>query len=84
MDNLLRPLSSHPVTTITSGERSLLYSPEYTKSQLYDLNSDPKQLKDVMGTSSDDARELHKLLVKFMHETDVPDRLRKPRLELHV
>ena len=40
-------------------------------------NSDPKQLNNVIGTH-------HQLLVKFMHETKVPDRLLKPRLELRL
>ena len=84
VDNLLRPLSNHPVTTITAGDWSLLYSPHYNQSGLYNLGSDPGQLKDVMGTNTDDAKELHKLLVRFMNETNVPDRLKKPRLELRV
>ena len=82
VDSLLRTLSDHPVTTITAGEWSLLYSPEEGLSELYNLNSDPKQLNNVIGTHIDEAREIHKLLVKFMHETKVPDRLLKPRLEL--
>ena len=84
MDNLLRPLSNHPVTTITAGDWSLLYSPQYNQSGLYNLVSDPGQLEDVMGTNADDAKELHELLVRFMNETNVPDRLKKPRLELRV
>ena len=84
VDNLLRPLSNHPVTTITAGDWSLLFSPQYNQSGLYNLDSDPSQLDDIMGTNADDARELHRLLVRFMNETNVPDRLKKPRLELRV
>ncbi len=84
VDNLLRPLSSHPVTTITAADWSLLYSPQHTQSQLYNLSSDPKQLTDLIGANTTDAKELHKLLVRFMQETNVPDRLLKPRLELRV
>ena len=84
VDNLLRPLSDHPVTTITSGEWSLLYSPQEGLSELYNLRSDRNQLKNVIGTHTDDAREIHQLLVKFMHETKVPDRLLRPRLELRL
>ena len=72
VDNLLRPLSDHPITTVTSGEWSLLYSPQDSLSELYNLNSDPNQLKNVIGAHTDDAQEIHQLLVKFMHETKVP------------
>ncbi len=82
VDDLLRPLSDHPVTTITSGEWSLLYSPQEGLSELYNLSSDPNQLKNVIGAHTDDAREIHQLLVKFKCETQVPDRVLRPRLEL--
>ena len=82
VDDLLRPLADHPVTTITAGDWSLLYSPDDGRSELYNLKCDPNQLKNVMGTHTDEAREIHRLLVKFMKETKVPDRLLKPRLEL--
>ena len=82
VDSLLRTLSDHPVTTVTSGEWSLLYSPAEGRSELYNLNSDPGQSKNVIGTHADDAREIHRLLVRFMRETKIPDRLLQPRLEL--
>ena len=82
VDNFLRTLSDYPVTTITSGEWSLLYSPNAGLSELYNLDSDPKQLKNVIGTNRDHATEIHDLLVQFMRETNVPDRLLQPRLEL--
>ena len=84
MDNLLRTLVDHPVTTITSGEWSLLYSPQEGASELYNLTSDPSQLQNVIGTRKDVAGELHQLLVKFMRETNVPERLMRPRLDLRV
>ena len=82
VDNLLRTLSDSPVTTITAGEWSLLYTPEEGRSELFNLKSDPNQLNNVIRTHIDEAREIHKLLVEFMRETNVPDRLQKPRLEL--
>ena len=33
---------------------------------------DPNQAKNVMGTHTGEARELHRLLVQFMRETKVP------------
>ena len=41
VDSLLRTLSDYPVTTITAGEWSLLYSPQAGLSELYNLDSDP-------------------------------------------
>jgi hypothetical protein len=38
----------------------------------------------VIGNHKDVAGELHQLLVKFMRETNVPERLMRPRLELRV
>ena len=84
VDNFLRDLKDFPVTTVTSGDWSLLYSPEPGVSQLYNLNADPHQLENVIERHMDLAGELHKLLVEFMHETEVPERLLKPRLELRM
>ena len=84
VDNFLRDLKDPPVTTVTAGHWSLLYSPAPGVSQLYNLASDPKQLENVIGTHTDEAREIHRLLVEFMRETNVPERLLRPRLELRL
>ena len=84
VDNFLRDLKDFPVTTVTSGDWSLLYSPEPGVSQLYNLNADPHQLENVIERHMDLAGELHKLLVEFMHDTEVPERLLEPRLELRM
>ena len=84
VDNFLRDLKEPPVTTVTAGHWSLLYSPAPGVSQLYDLASDPHQLDNVIERHTDVAREVHRLLVEFMRETDVPDRLLRPRLELRL
>ena len=84
VDNLLRDLKDPPVTTVTSGEWSLLFSPQPGVSQLYNLSSDPDQLNNVIEARMDIAKEIHRLLVEFMRETEVPERLLKPRLELRM
>ncbi len=84
VDNFLRDLEDAPVTTVTAGRWSLLYSSEPGVSQLYDLSSDPGQLHNVIDTHVYEARELHRLLVGFMRENEVPDRLLRPRLELRA
>ena len=84
VDSLLRTLLEPPVTTVTSGEWSLLYSPVPGVSQLYNLNTDPHQLDNVIASRMDVAAEIHQTLVRFMRETKVPDRLLQPRLELRI
>ena len=84
VDNFLRSLLDPPVTTITSGQWSLLYSPQEGVSELYNLTYDPGQRENVIYENQDNARELHQFLVEFMRQTAVPDRLLSPRLELHV
>ena len=84
VDNFLRTLAEHPVTTVTAGEWSLLYCPEAGYSQLYNLTTDPAQERNLIDSNPTEARELHRLLVQFMRETKVPDRLLKPRLKLQL
>ena len=84
VDNFLRDLKDPPVTTVTAGHWSLLYSPDPGVSQLYNLASDPHQLDNVIESHLDLAREMHRMLVAFMRENEVPERLLQPRLELQL
>ena len=84
VDNFLRDLKDPPVTTVTAGHWSLLYSPDPGVSQLYNLASDPHQLDNVIESHLDLAREMHRMLVAFMRENEVPERLLQPRLELQI
>jgi len=84
VDSLLRVLTEPPVTTVTSGGWSLLYSPLEGVSQLYNLENDPTQASNVIEKHAGEARELHRMLVSFMRETEVPERLLAPRLELRM
>ena len=84
VDHILRKCVTPSMATITTDEWSMLYDVEPGGSELYNLKSDPGQGKNVISQHPDIARELHQLLVKFMHETNVPQRLLEPRLELHL
>ena len=84
VDNLLRVVTEPPVTTVTSGGWSLLYSPLPGVSRLYNLSADAKQSNNVIERHMDVASELHQKLVHFMRETQVPERLLNPRLELRM
>ena len=57
VDNLLRVLTEPPVTTVTSGGWSLLYSPLPRISKLYNLAADPKQSDNVIEPHMDVASD---------------------------
>jgi len=84
VDNFLRDLKDPPVTTVTAGHWSLLYSQDPGASQLFNLASDPQQLDNVIESHLDRALEMHRMLVEFMRENEVPERLLQPRLELRL
>ena len=72
------------VTTVTAGNFSLLFSPDAGMSQLFDLSEDAQQDHNIIADRREVAEELHRLLVRFMKDTHVPDYLLKPRLELRI
>ena len=84
VDNFLRMLKAPTVTTVTSNNYSLLYSPEAGQSKLYDLALDPGQQKNIISDQPEVGKELHQYLVKFMRDTNVAEYLLKPRLELCI
>jgi arylsulfatase A-like enzyme len=84
VDHLLRKCVTPSMATITTERWSLLHDCEPGGSELYDLSSDPNQEKNVISQHADVAREMHKTLVSFMRETEVPQRLLAPRLELKL
>ena len=51
---------------------------------MYNLKADPDQLDNVIEAHMDMASELHRKLVQLMRETDVPEHLIRPRLELRM
>ena len=84
VDNFLRLLDAPTVTTITSGNWSLLYSTEDRIPELYDLATDPGQENDLITNHKEVAKELHQFLLKFMRDTRVPEYLQRPRLRLRI
>ena len=84
VDNVLRRRGGLSTITVTAGEWSFLYSNEPESSELYNLSSDPRQEQNVISHHPEVAKELHRYLVRFMHETNVaPDHL-KARSELKL
>ena len=84
VDNFLRMLKAPTVTTITSENYSLLYSPVKGQSKLYDLSMDPGQQKDIISDQPDVGKALHQFLVEFMRDTNVAEYLFKPRRKLYI
>jgi len=84
VDHLLRKCVVPSMTTITTDEWSLLHDCEPGGTELYNLKSDPEQKNNVIVQNTDVARDLHKYLVEFMRNTNVPERLQEPRLELRL
>jgi arylsulfatase A-like enzyme len=84
VDDNTRKLTMATTPTITTSEWALLCAVEPGLSELYDLRTDPSQEKNVIKQYPDKARELHKLFLEFLKETNVsPDRV-NPRMELHI
>ncbi|HEY93854.1 MAG TPA: sulfatase-like hydrolase/transferase [Dehalococcoidia bacterium] len=84
VDHLLRRCVVPSMTTVTTDEWSFLHDCAPGGSELYNLKSDPDQLNNVIGQHPDIARDMHKYMVGFMRETNVPQRLQEPRLELKL
>jgi arylsulfatase A-like enzyme len=84
VDNIRRQLRASPVTTVSTGEWSLLYSMDDGMSELFDLRVDRGQGNNVIASQPEVARELHQALVGFLRETNVAPHLLDPRLELRI
>ena len=83
-DHISRRLRASPATTVTAGEWSLLYSMDAGMSALHNLAEDASQQDNVISHHVDEARELHRYLVKFMRDTNVADSLVRTRLDLRL
>lgn len=84
VDNLRRNLYHAPITTITANNWSLLYSVDEGVSELFNLSDDPDQKVNVITDNETIAKDLHKYLIGFMRDTNLPDHLVKPRLDLRI
>ena len=84
VDNILRRRGPFSTVTITAGEWSFLYSADTDQSELYNLQSDPRQAQNVISQRPEVAKEIHQYLVKFMRDTNIPPHMLKSRLELRL
>ena len=79
-----RDLKASPVTTVTAGDWSLLYSMDKDMSELFNRKSDPGQNTNVMSNHIEIAKDLYGYLLQFMTDTNVPKHLIDSRLELRA
>jgi arylsulfatase A-like enzyme len=84
VDDVGRPTTHDSSATITTSDWTLLYSTEAGLSELYNIKDDPKQEKNIIKQHPDVAQDLHNILLKFMKENNMSDRLINPRLKLEL
>ena len=84
VDDRRRRMSHANVTTITTDDWALLYSPGDTRSELYNLKTDPKQESNVIVQHPDRAESIHEHLVAFMQETRLAPHMLEYRKRLLV
>ena len=83
-DHMARQLRASPVTTITAGDWSLLYSMDESVSALFDISTDPRQQNDLISHRPEIAKELHAYLLKFLKDTNIRTPILEPRLQLKL
>ena len=84
VDDRRRRMSHANVTTITTDEWALLYSPGDTRSELYNLKADPKQESNIIARYPDRAEAIHERFVDFMRETGLAPHMLEYRKRLLI
>ncbi|MDG6940140.1 MAG: sulfatase [Nitrososphaerota archaeon] len=84
VDSIERRVREFLPSTITTHEWSLIYSAKGEIAELYNLEKDPKQKKDVIGENPDVARRLHSDFLSVLKSCKVDPRLLKPREEITI
>jgi hypothetical protein len=84
VDGVSRLTEKDSTATVTTNDWTLMYNTEPGMSELYNIKDDPKQENNLISKNAGKARELHQLLVNYMRETNLAERLLKPRLELRL
>ena len=82
VDNFDRRVEEFLPATITTNKWSLLYAREGAPVELYDLESDPEQEKNVAADNSDVVKNLHGNYVNLLEELGTEERLLSHRRKL--
>ncbi|MBN1190310.1 MAG: sulfatase [Dehalococcoidales bacterium] len=84
VDHVRRKSIVTSMSTVTSGDWTLLYDPAPGCSELYNVKNDPAETVNVIRDYPDVAVELHRKFVQFLRDTKVPQRLFQPRIDLRM
>ncbi len=82
VDAMERGVKEPLTSTITTREWTLIYASHGYASELYNLQKDPKQMKNVIQDNPKMAKELHGRFISQLEETGVDKRLLDPRRRL--
>lgn len=86
VDSHLRQVMDFLPITITTKKWSLIYSSGEEQAELYDLENDPKQERNVINEHPEIAVKLHRYLLSVLESSKVEPRLTSPRetIKLHI
>ena len=79
VDSRTRRISSYMPLTVTTRERSLLLGGPSEAPELYDLDSDPGEERNVWQAHAGEGREIAESAVAFLEELGTPERHLLPR-----
>jgi arylsulfatase A-like enzyme len=82
VDDSLRMVKNFLPATIVTDRWALLYARENAPIELYDINSDPFQKKNVASGNNAIVKDLHKRYYEFLKKTGTEESLLEPRASL--
>ncbi len=82
VDSADRTFSGFMPITVTTQKWAMLYASGSDPVELFDLESDPRQRRNVAYENWDVVSRLHGMLVEFLRDAECPDRYLEPRLVL--
>ena len=83
VDNVSRSMEELQVSTITTNKWTLLCGTKDTQAELYDIENDPHESKNIIAENRDTAEELHTHYVDFLEEAGTDEDLLDIRRELN-
>jgi arylsulfatase A-like enzyme len=82
VDDSLRMVKNFLPATIVTDRWALLYARENAPIELYDIKSDPFQVKNIASNNNAVVKDLHKLYYEFLKRLGTKESLLKPRASL--
>ena len=82
VDNVTRSIEALQVSTVTTDKWTLLCGMSDSPAELYDLENDPEESRNVISENRAEAERLHGKYVEFLEEAGTAEDLLAPRREL--